>query len=154
MNIEAVNFINFIVSFPPFSQLCDVTISSIGTPSEVLFGQNPHWDVETNSLYFVDLFGKLLIRYSYTNQKLDWLKVDGIETPGYFMPIQCSFDRYAVGANDTAYIMMFLALADAKLVLFRTFFSHKSWLAYLISTLINHYIVPLRINDINCIDGT
>lgn len=88
-----------------FLQLCDLSIMSIETPPKAQFNQNPHWDDETNSLYFVDLLGDLLYRYSYEHNTLYWLKVKGIENSGYFMPIRGSPHQYAVSSNESAYII-------------------------------------------------
>lgn len=82
-----------------------VTIESIKTSSRALFNQNSFWDDETNSLYFVDLFGKLLFCYNYSNNEVRSLTVEGIVNPGYFMPIRGSHNLYAVGSNETAYLI-------------------------------------------------
>lgn len=82
-----------------------VTIDSIRTSSQALFNQNPYWDEKTNSVYFVDLFGKLLYCYNHSTNEVRWLMVEGIVKPGFFMPIRGSHHLYAVGANDTAYLI-------------------------------------------------
>lgn len=35
----------------------------------VQLGEGPHWDVDTQSLYFVDIFGKSVHRYVPATQK-------------------------------------------------------------------------------------
>lgn len=89
-----------------------MAITSIATSRDGLFNQNPHWDDESNSLYFVDLFGKLLYRYSYARNRIDTLTVDGIENPGFFMPIRSSKFQYVVGANDSAYIINWNGISE------------------------------------------
>lgn len=85
--------------------MCRITITSIRTSPHGLFNQNAHWDDETDSLYFVDEFGKLLYRYSYAINQLDWLTVDGVENPGFFMPIRSSRTQYAVGSDETTFLI-------------------------------------------------
>lgn len=82
-----------------------MTITSISTSPDGQSNQNPHWDDESGALYFADQLGTLLYRYTYATNQLDWLTVDGIENPGFFMPVRGSNHQYAVGSNEIAYII-------------------------------------------------
>ena len=35
-----------------------------------VLGEGPHWDIETQNLYLVDVFGKKLLRFDYAQQKV------------------------------------------------------------------------------------
>lgn len=38
-------------------------------------GEGPHWDIETQSLYFVDIYGGSIHRYDYNENKVYSCKV-------------------------------------------------------------------------------
>lgn len=63
---------------------------------------NPFWDDETCSLYFGDIFGNLLFRYSFEEDKVYETTVNGVIAPSFFMPIRGVSDRYLVGVNGSA----------------------------------------------------
>lgn len=48
----------------------------IGTPINVL-GEGPHWDTESQSLYYVDIFGKdaAILRYDFVEKKTYTAKI-------------------------------------------------------------------------------
>lgn len=44
------------------------TVERINAP-KLKLGEGPHWDVETQSLYFVDIGGKTINCYKYNEKK-------------------------------------------------------------------------------------
>lgn len=86
-------------------QLCRLEITSVPTSPCALVLENPHWDAETNSLYFADVFGKLLVRYSYEENKIYPTSVNGLDLAGFFIPVEGRRNQYLVGANESAVIV-------------------------------------------------
>lgn len=86
-------------------QRCRLEITSVSTSPCALVLENPHWDSETNSLYFADVFGKLLVRYSYEENKIYPTSVNGLDLAGFFIPTEKQTDLFLVGANDSAVIV-------------------------------------------------
>lgn len=75
-------------------------------PSTEAMGKgNPYWDNETDSLYYVDFFDKLLFRYSLSTNTTQTLTVDGIAPPSFFIPIEGSTDKYFIGSSRSAYVV-------------------------------------------------
>lgn len=86
-------------------QICHLEITSVSTSPCALVLENPHWDAKTNSLYFADVFGKLLVRYSYEEKKIYPTSVNGLQLPGFFFPVEGYLNKFLVGANDSAVII-------------------------------------------------
>lgn len=40
------------------------------TGESLILGESPHWDVETQTLYLVDAFGKAIVRYDPQTKKI------------------------------------------------------------------------------------
>lgn len=62
-------------------------------------GEGPHWDDKTQSLYYVDIYGKgeSILRYDYKENKVYSAKVDGEEVVSFIIPVANTIDQYAVG---------------------------------------------------------
>lgn len=65
-------------------------------------GESPHWDAETNSLYWIDLFGTNpgLFRYDFNEKKIYTATIQN-ETgiPGFIIPVAERKDKFLVGLN-------------------------------------------------------
>lgn len=48
----------------------------LGAPKNLL-GEGPHWDIESQSLYYVDIFGKeaAILRYDFVEKKTYTAKI-------------------------------------------------------------------------------
>lgn len=77
---------------------------------------NPFWDTETDDLYFVDFFGKLLFRYSWAKNTTQTLTVDNLEGPTSFIPIKDSSNEYLVSVDGTAYVVNWDGQSDRAYV--------------------------------------
>lgn len=65
-------------------------------------GDKPFWDKNTNSLYFGDLFGKAFYRYDYDGDEVFKATVDGDHGISFILPVDGRKDRFLVGADGTA----------------------------------------------------
>ena len=57
-------------------------------------GEGPHWDEETQSLYFVDIMGKSIHKYTPSLKKHTELKLD--KQVSFIIPIKGSSDRFII----------------------------------------------------------
>jgi len=60
-------------------------------------GEGPHWDVETQSLYFIDINGPIIFRYDYKEDKTYQTKIENETFVGFITPIELQPNRFAVG---------------------------------------------------------
>lgn len=51
--------------------MSSIEVINVSTAPLSLLGEGPHWDVETQSLYYVDIFGvnESILRYDYVENK-------------------------------------------------------------------------------------
>lgn len=68
----------------------------------MVVGDVPFWDDDTNSLYYIDLFGKAFYRYSYDEDKVYKLVVDSASYATFIQPIEGHRNRFLIGINGTA----------------------------------------------------
>lgn len=66
-----------------------------------LLGEGPHWDVKTQSLYYIDILDSAIFRYDHVGNKIYKAKVDGeATTPISFMiPVESTTDEFVIGAG-------------------------------------------------------
>lgn len=67
------------------------------------FGESPHWDAKTESLYYVDFFGdsNQLLRYDYNEDRLYAAKiVPEQKNPGFIIPVEGCKNQFMVGFQD------------------------------------------------------
>lgn len=62
-------------------------------------GEGPHWDEHTQSLYYVDIYGKesSILRYDYKENKVYSAKIDREPVVSFIIPVANAVDQYAVG---------------------------------------------------------
>lgn len=62
-------------------------------------GEGPHWDEKTQSLYYVDIYGKgeSILRYDYKENKVYSATIDGEQVVSFIIPVANTTDQYAVG---------------------------------------------------------
>ncbi|KAL9882926.1 regucalcin isoform 1-T1 [Glossina fuscipes fuscipes] len=68
-------------------------------------GEGPHWDVETQNLYYVDITGGKLLRYSYKDDKVYEAKIEGEDLASFVVPVAGTLDTFAVGAGRRVIIV-------------------------------------------------
>lgn len=72
---------------------------------KLLKGEISFWNEDTNSLNFVDLFGKAIYRYDYYADELYKATIDQLNWVSFALPIEGQRNRYLVGSNDTALLI-------------------------------------------------
>lgn len=67
----------------------------------------PHWDPETQSLYFINIDGvdSNLNRYDYRSNKIYKAKIDGAPNLLFILPIESRRNQYLVGIQNKAMIV-------------------------------------------------
>lgn len=62
-------------------------------------GEGPHWDVETQSLYMVNLTAGIIMRYDYKQNKMYKCQIENEQWASFIIPIEGSPDQFAVGTE-------------------------------------------------------
>lgn len=75
-----------------------VKVSLIESPKSVL-GEGPHWDAESQNLYYIDIYGTeySVLRYSLTENKTYGATIDGEPNVSFIIPVAGTTDQFAVG---------------------------------------------------------
>lgn len=73
-------------------------VEKIPSPQSTL-GEGPHWDNETNSLYYVDIMKKdfSIHRYDVTENKIYSANIEGESYVSFIIPVAGATDLFAVG---------------------------------------------------------
>lgn len=79
------------------------TITSV--PSSLVVGGQSTWDDETNSLYYVDLFGSRFCRYSVDENTVYKTTLGQIGTYGFITPIKGKKNRFLVSVDENVFIL-------------------------------------------------
>ncbi|XP_044258190.1 regucalcin-like [Tribolium madens] len=67
-------------------------------------GEGPHWDTSTQSLYFVDIFGKLIVKYTPATKKVAKVTV-APKTASFVIPVQGKKDQFVISLNNELVII-------------------------------------------------
>lgn len=62
-----------------------------------ILGEGPHWDIEKQSLYYVDILNGSVHRYSYEDNKVYSADVENEESVSFIIPVEGEKDKFAVG---------------------------------------------------------
>lgn len=79
----------------------DVKVEEITTEAQRCeLGEGPHWDVERQSLYFVDIVAPAILRYDPKNGEIYRATIKDDDSPiGFFIPVAGTKDEFIVGAK-------------------------------------------------------
>ncbi|XP_036331450.1 regucalcin-like [Rhagoletis pomonella] len=66
---------------------------------ETLIGEGPHWDIETQSLYFVDIDVAKLLRYDYKQNKTYSAVLEGEKFASFIIPVEGESGKFVVGCD-------------------------------------------------------
>ncbi|XP_058974893.1 regucalcin-like isoform X1 [Musca domestica] len=67
--------------------------------SHAELGEGPHWDVERQSLYYVDIHVGKIYRYDYNEDKVYKAQIENETLAGFIIPIEGTTNEFAVGAG-------------------------------------------------------
>lgn len=79
----------------------DYDIIPIPVPIGIL--DSPYYDCSTKSLFFVDLFGHNVYRYSEDTNQFYYMSIDKYSSPSFFIPARNTPNTYLMGVNTTVY---------------------------------------------------
>lgn len=79
-----------------------VHIEKVNFSPRSVCGEGPHWDVETQSLYYVDIFGTeaTMLRYDFNKKKIYSATVDGEPLMTFILPVECAPNHFLVGTKN------------------------------------------------------
>ncbi|XP_069965434.1 regucalcin isoform X2 [Bactrocera oleae] len=84
---------------------------------ETLIGEGPHWDIQTQSLYFVDIDVARLLRYDYKENKTYSAVLEGEEYASFIIPIEGESGKFVVGCSRRVVVVAWDGVAPkAKVV--------------------------------------
>ncbi|XP_067634410.1 regucalcin-like isoform X2 [Eurosta solidaginis] len=72
---------------------------------DTLIGEGPHWDIETQSLYFVDIDVAKLLRYDYKENKTYHAVLEGEKFASFITPVEGEKGKFAVGCDRRVVIV-------------------------------------------------
>ncbi|XP_055300055.1 regucalcin-like isoform X2 [Sitodiplosis mosellana] len=86
--------------------MSQVKIEQLPSPRS-LCGEGPHWDVATQSLYYIDIEGpeSTILRYDYKENKTYPATVDNVPLMTFVLPIENSTDEFLVGSDTIAKVI-------------------------------------------------
>lgn len=84
----------------------EVKIEQLPSPRSMC-GEGPHWDVATQSLYYIDIEGPeaTILRYDYKENKTYAATVDNVPLMTFVLPIENTNDEFLVGAQHAAKVI-------------------------------------------------
>lgn len=80
-------------------------------------GEGPHWDVATQSLYFVDINAGKLLRYDYNANKIYKAKIEGEDLAGFVTPVEGTTDQFVVGSGRRVIVVQWDGVSTTAKVL-------------------------------------
>ncbi|XP_050325274.1 regucalcin-like [Bactrocera neohumeralis] len=75
------------------------------TDSYAFLGEGPHWDAETQNLYFVDIPKSTLLRYDYKEDKTYRATVENEKQTSFIIPVEGEVGKFAVGCGSRVAIV-------------------------------------------------
>lgn len=83
-----------------FFQMASPTfkVKLVSSPKSVL-GEGPHWDADSQSLYYNDIYGTefSILRYDLSENKTYGATIDGEPVVSFIIPVAGTTDQFAVG---------------------------------------------------------
>lgn len=66
---------------------------------KTLFGESPHWDAKTQSLYYCDIFGvnNTIFRFDYKEGRIYPAIIENEQMVSFIIPLKCCPNQFAVG---------------------------------------------------------
>lgn len=73
-------------------------VEKLPAPKSAL-GESPHWDAQTQSIYYVDIVGSEfnILRYDFKANKTYGATIDGETNVSFIIPVAGTTDQFAVG---------------------------------------------------------
>ncbi|KAJ3654205.1 hypothetical protein Zmor_013409 [Zophobas morio] len=68
-----------------------------------MLGEGPHWDVATQSLYFIDLIDKNILKYTPSTKKLSKVPVE--KAPSFIIPVEGETNQFIISQQNELVII-------------------------------------------------
>ena len=75
-------------------------------------GETPHWDVDTQNLFYVDISAGKLLRYDYNQNKVYKSKIIGESLAGFLAPVEATTDKFVVGCGRRLQIVQWDGVSE------------------------------------------
>uniref|UniRef100_A0A182P0D1 Regucalcin n=1 Tax=Anopheles epiroticus TaxID=199890 RepID=A0A182P0D1_9DIPT len=69
-------------------------------PPYMELGEGPHWDIDRQSLYYVNLFDALIYRWDYSEGKVFSASIDGTHHATFIVPVKGKKDCFVIGDTN------------------------------------------------------
>ncbi|XP_054728968.1 regucalcin-like isoform X3 [Anastrepha obliqua] len=79
-------------------------------------GEGPHWDIETQSLYYVDIDAGKILRYDYQQNKVYHSKIKGIALASFIVPIEGQSGKFVVGSGRSVIVVSWDGVSETSKV--------------------------------------
>ncbi|XP_055910556.1 uncharacterized protein LOC129944923 [Eupeodes corollae] len=76
-------------------------------------GEGPHWDIETQSLYMVDLSAGKIMRYDYKQNKMYKCQIENEHFASFIIPIEGAPNKFAVGIERRIVIVPWDGISES-----------------------------------------
>nr|XP_024214286.1 uncharacterized protein LOC106689058 isoform X2 [Halyomorpha halys] len=80
-----------------------VTVEKVSVPPLVI-GETPHWDIDTQSLYLVDVMGSAIVRYDLPSDQAFVAKLD-VTPVSFIIPVAGSNGKFIIGSHHKIYLI-------------------------------------------------
>lgn len=70
-----------------------------------ILGEGPHWDIETQNMYFVDIEASEVLRHNYAENKVYRCKIENEKLASFIIPIEGSNNKFIVGIGRRVVII-------------------------------------------------
>ncbi|XP_055681180.1 regucalcin isoform X1 [Lutzomyia longipalpis] len=88
----------FILLLVNFSAICMATYKVEQLPAPLTnLGEGPHWDWQTQNLYYVDIYGGTINRYNYAENKTYTATVEKEPVISFIIPVEGNDSEFAIG---------------------------------------------------------
>lgn len=84
-----------------------------------VIGEGPHWDIDRQSLYYIDIYGtnQSISRYDYNAEKTYNAKLPGYPVISFIIPVDGTKDEFLVGAEKKLIVIQWNGMSnEAKVV--------------------------------------
>lgn len=82
-------------------------------------GEGPHWDIERQSLYYIDIYGtnQSISRFDYNEGKTYNAKIPGQPVISFIIPVEGTKDQFLIGAEKKLIVVRWDGVSnEAKVV--------------------------------------
>lgn len=91
--------------------MANYKVEEISAPKLDL-GEGPHWDIKSQSLYFVDLFEATIHRWDYRENKSYSASVEGCTWTSFIIPVRGRSNEFVVGDGTRLVLITWNGIAD------------------------------------------